>query len=139
MAKEQRVNVAGKRKTAVARATVKEGDGQIRVNKRPLEVFGDRLARMKIEEVLILASDHVDFDNLNIIVNVEGGGFMGQAGAVLNAIARGLVEWTGSEELRNVFLEYDRTILAGDHRQTEPHKPSQSSKGPRHKRQKSYR
>lgn len=55
------------------------------------------------------------------------------------AIARALVEWTGDMSLKEKFMKYDRTMLVGDPRRTEPHKPNRSTKGPRAKRQKSYR
>jgi small subunit ribosomal protein S9 len=54
------------------------------------------------------------------------------------AIARALVEYTGDDDLRRDFLEYDRNMLVEDPRRTETRKPSQSSKGARHKQQKSY-
>ncbi|HEX55154.1 MAG: 30S ribosomal protein S9 [Candidatus Altiarchaeales archaeon] len=133
------VHVSGKRKTSVARATIKPGNGNIRINSVPLEIYEPELARLKIQEPLILASDFIDLNNVDIKVNVKGGGVFGQADAIRSSIARGLVEFTGSDELLRVYLKYDRTMIAGDHRQTEPHKPSQSRKGPRHKRQKSYR
>jgi small subunit ribosomal protein S9 len=64
---------------------------------------------------------------------------MGQADAIACSISRGLVDYTGKDELLETYTTYDRTLIAGDYRQTEAHKPSQSSKGPRHKTQKSYR
>jgi len=64
---------------------------------------------------------------------------MGQSDAVASAIARALVEYSESDELLARYYQYERTLIAGDHRLTETHKPSQSSKGPRHRRQKSYR
>ncbi|HDI72528.1 MAG: 30S ribosomal protein S9 [Candidatus Altiarchaeales archaeon] len=133
------VHSSGKRKRAIARSTVKEGKGNIRINSIPLEIFQPELARDKIRLALMLASDYVDLNKINIDVNVKGGGAIGQADAIASSIARALVEWTGSDDLLSKYQEYDRTMIAGDHRLTEPHKPSQSSKGPRHKRQKSYR
>ena len=62
---------------------------------------------------------------------------MAQADAVRMAIARGLIEWTGSEELKKLFLEYDKTMLSGDPRQTEPKKFARYSA--RRRWQKSYR
>lgn len=129
----------GKRKTSIARATIKEGKGRVIINSVPLELHTPEVAKMRINEALIYASDYVDLSKLDIMVNVRGGGVMGQADAVRSSIARGLVEYTGSDELLNKYLNKDRTMIAGDHRLTETHKPSQSSKGPRHKRQKSYR
>lgn len=136
---KKNIHLPGKRKMAVARATIKEGNGVVRVNKKLLENYMPETARMKMEEPLMLASEYVDTQKININVSVEGGGVMGQSDAVASAIARGLVEWSGSDDLLNRYLSYDRTLIAGDSRLTEPHKPSQSSKGPRHKRQKSYR
>ena len=133
------VQSSGKRKMAIARSTVKKGKGGVRINSIPLEIFQPELARDKIKLTLLLASDHVDLNKININVNVHGGGTMGQADAVASSIARALVEWSESDDLLSKYQGYDRTLIAGDHRLTEPHKPSQSSKGPRHKRQKSYR
>jgi len=130
---------AGKRKTAIARATISKGNGRITINSIPLDIYGTRIARMKINESLMIASKYVNLDDINIKVNVKGGGIMGQTDAIISSIARALVEWSKNEKLHNAYLEYNRTVIAGDHRQTEPHKPSQSRKGPRHKRQKSYR
>jgi small subunit ribosomal protein S9 len=137
--KKKIVHKAGKRKAAIARTTIKEGDGKIRINKKPLENFQPEVARMKIQETLMLASPYVDVGKIDIHVNVRGGGVMGQTDAIVSSIARSLVEYSNSDELMNEILRYDRTLIAGDHRLTEVHKPSQSSKGPRHKRQKSYR
>jgi small subunit ribosomal protein S9 len=130
---------SGKRKTATARATIKEGKGRVVINSTPLEIHRPEIARLRIQESLMLASDLVDLNKLDISVNVHGGGVLGQSDAIRSSIARALVEFTDSEELLNTYLAHDRTVIAGDHRQTETHKPSQSSKGPRHKRQKSYR
>lgn len=133
------VHFPAKRKRAIARTTVKEGHGDIRINSIPLEIFQPVLSRDKIKLALMLASDYLDLKKINIDINVKGGGIMGQADAIASSIARALVEWTESDDLLSVYQKYDRTMIAGDHRLTEPHKPSQSSKGPRHKRQKSYR
>lgn len=130
-------HASGKRKTAKARATVKEGEGTIRVNSRPLHVLEDSLRRM-VEEPLRIAGEEV-YGDVQIQVEVEGGGKNGQAEAARMAVARGLVEYTEDDELENEFLEYDRHMLVEDSRRTETRKPSQSSKGARHKQQKSYR
>ena len=111
----------------------------MKINRVPLSVYGTKIARMKINEILVIASNYINMNKIDIDVKVAGGGFMGQTDAVISSIARGLVKWSKDEKLHNAYLEYDRTVIAGDHRQTEPHKPSQSRKGPRHKRQKSYR
>jgi small subunit ribosomal protein S9 len=133
------VNISGKRKMSIARATIREGKGDLRINLVPLAVYAPRYSRMRIEETLRVARDFVDLSKLDISVVSEGGGVFGQADAISSSIARGLCEWAESDGLKSAYLAYDRTLLAGDHRLTEPHKPSQSSKGPRHRRQKSYR
>jgi SSU ribosomal protein S9P len=129
------VNTSGKKKTAIARATLREGKGQIRVNKKPLEIMEPRLARLKIMEPIMMAQGYVT--NIDIAVNVRGGGFMGQAEAVRTAIARGIVEWTGDTVLRDTYAEYDRNLLVNDHRQKERKKVG--GPGARAKYQKSYR
>ncbi|WP_054839858.1 MULTISPECIES: 30S ribosomal protein S9 [Thermococcus] len=133
------IQTAGKRKTAVARATIREGKGRVRINHKPVEIIEPEIARFTIMEPLILAGEEI-VSKVDIDVKVEGGGFMGQAEAARVAIARALVEWTNDMNLKEKFMKYDRTMLVGDSRRTEPpHKPNRSTKGPRAKRQKSYR
>lgn len=129
----------GKRKTSVARAVIKEGNGKVRVNSFLLDTYTPGIAREIIKEPIMLASDYVDMNKINIDVNVRGSGVMGRTDAIRSAIARGLVDYTKNELLLKKYIEYDRTMIACDPRQTEEHKPGQSNKGPRHKRQKSYR
>ncbi|KUK18391.1 MULTISPECIES: 30S ribosomal protein S9 [Thermococcus] len=132
------IQTAGKRKSAVARATIKEGNGRVRVNYKPVEILEPEIARFTIMEPLVIAGEEI-LGKVDVDVKVEGGGFMGQAEAARIAIARALVEWTGDMNLKEKFMKYDRTMLVGDSRRTEPHKPNRSTKGPRAKRQKSYR
>ncbi|MFO8078155.1 MAG: 30S ribosomal protein S9 [Thermoplasmatota archaeon] len=129
------VNTSGKRKTAVARATVQKGKGLIRINKIPLELHEPEIARWKIYEPVTLAGKSINA--VNIKVSVQGGGFMSQANAVRTAIARGLVEYTGDSTLKTTFLEHDRSLLVNDPRRREAKKPL--GRGARKKRQKSYR
>ena len=136
---EKNVNRSGKRKEAVARATIKPGKGVFRINSMLFDHCTPELARERMRVPLILAEGLVDLSKVDINVLISGGGVMGQADAVASSIARGLVEYSNSDELHDVYVKYDRTLIAGDHRETEVHKPSQSSKGPRHRRQKSYR
>ncbi|MDY6965941.1 MAG: 30S ribosomal protein S9 [Halobacteriota archaeon] len=129
------VNSSGKKKTAVARATIRKGTGKIRINKKPFEILEPELVRKKIFDALDLAGDVVN--GVDIDVNVRGGGFMGQADATRTAIAQGLVDWTADPSLKESYLEYDRNLLVSDHRKKEPKK--YGGKGARAKRQKSYR
>lgn len=130
---------SGKRKEAVARAKITSGGGSVRINSMLLDKVTPRYVREKMMLPLRIADGVVDLSKIDISVNVQGGGIMGRADAVANAIARGLVQYTENEDLLEKFVSFDRVLIAGDHRVTETHKPGQSSKGPRHKRQKSYR
>jgi len=129
------INTSGKRKTAVARASVKKGTGLIRVNKKPVEIYEPEIARWKILEALTLADKYRD--KINIDVDVSGGGFMSQANAVRTAIAKGILEFTGDPDLKLAYLDYDRSLLVSDSRRKESKKPL--GRGARKKRQKSYR
>jgi small subunit ribosomal protein S9 len=62
---------------------------------------------------------------------------MGRAEASAMAISRSIVGWSGSEDVKKRFMEYDRFLLVGDPRQTEPKKFG--GPGPRRRKQKSYR
>ncbi|MFQ6105729.1 MAG: 30S ribosomal protein S9, partial [Candidatus Hydrothermarchaeaceae archaeon] len=90
---KQAVRSYGKRKTAVARATIVKGEGRIKINKRPIEIIEPELARMRIMEPLILAGELAK--KVDVEVDVSGGGFMGQVDAARIAIGRGLVEFSG--------------------------------------------
>jgi len=127
---------SGKRKTAIARATVRAGKGRIRINNVPIEIFEPRIARDKISEPLLQADEEI-WKQLDINVKVSGGGFMGQAEATRTAIARGLLKWTKSARLKTVFTDYDHTMIAGDPRRKEPKKFG--GPGARARDQKSYR
>jgi small subunit ribosomal protein S9 len=133
------VNEVGKRKTAVARVTIKEGKGAVRINKRPLEIIEPEVIQAKLAEPLFIASQcpDIDINSIDVDVTVNGGGFIGQAEAARTAIARGLVEWTENEELKETYQDYDRTLVVSDMRKRETKKFG--AKGARAKRQKSYR
>ncbi len=129
------IQTSGKRKKAIARATIKPGKGLVRVNKRPVEILSPELARQKILEPIVMAGDKIK--KLDIEVNVQGGGIMGQADATRTAIARGIVAYLENKELELLYKERDRTLLASDPRRKMPKKPM--GRGARKKRQKSYR
>jgi small subunit ribosomal protein S9 len=128
--------VSGKRKTAIARAVVRPGNGRVRINKTPLEIWEPEISREKIKEPLLQAGDDV-WKQLDVDVKISGGGYMGQAEAARMAIANALLKWTKSAHLRTLFAEYDRTMIAGDSRKKEPKKFG--GPGARAKEQKSYR
>lgn len=129
------VVTSGKRKTAVAKAVIRPGVGRFRINKVPVEIYQPEMARLKILEPIVMAKDlakQVDVD-----VEVNGGGFMAQAEAARTAIARALLEFSGDEELKKAFLEYDRTLLVNDIRRKLP--KIQGGRGARKRGQTSYR
>ena len=132
-AKTNVIHTQGKRKTAVARATLKEGKGTITINGQLLANYSNSMSRLKIQEPLVLAG--AISQKVNIKVNVLGGGQNGQADAIRLAIARALVQ--KDENLKKTFAAYDRLLLAADVRQKEVCKPNDSKA--RAKRQKSYR
>jgi len=74
------VQETGKRKTSVARATLKPGTGVIRINSVPIERIEPALARMKLQEIFLIVKDP-KLSQININVNVSGGGKMGQIDA----------------------------------------------------------
>jgi small subunit ribosomal protein S9 len=127
--------VTGKRKTAIARAIVRNGSGNVFINGIPISTFTPEIARMKIYEPFLLSGERSK--GVDISVRVNGGGFMGQAEAARMAIAKGLVQWTRSSELKRTITNYDRTMLAGDPRRKEPKKFG--GPGARRREQKSYR
>ena len=127
------IHKAGKRKTAIARATMKPGKGIVRINYQTLENYQPEIAKLKISEPLLLAG--AVSGKYDISVNVHGGGWHSQAEAVRLAISRCLMEMDG--KLKNKFLEYDRNLVVADTRRKEVCKPNDSKA--RSKRQKSYR
>jgi small subunit ribosomal protein S9 len=81
----------GRRKTSVARVWIRSGQGQIVVNRRPFEDYFPReTLRMIIAQPLQLTNT---FGQLDVFVNVGGGGPTGQAGAVRHGLARALVRF----------------------------------------------
>ncbi|MEM2073146.1 MAG: 30S ribosomal protein S9 [Nitrososphaeria archaeon] len=125
----------GWRKTAYAQATITSGQGRVWINNVPIEILQPEFSRLRIMTPLLLAKEISNKVDIN--VKVKGGGFMSRAEACAMAISRALVEWSGSEELKKRFLDYDRYLIVGDPRQTEPKKFG--GPGPRRRRQKSYR
>jgi small subunit ribosomal protein S9 len=131
------IHVSGKRKKAIARATIQPGKGQVRINHKLINLYNPVLARMRIMEPLLIAGDDI-IKKIKIDVNVRGGGLNGQAEAARLAIARSLVQFTGNKQLEKNFLDYDRHLIVADVRQREARKPNTHQKA-RAKVQKSYR
>lgn len=125
---------SGKRKTAVARASLLPGAGVVRVNSRLLDTITPHFHQLKMREPLLIAKDVAG--KVNITVDVHGGGQNSQSEAVRLAIAKALAQF--DKKLQKEFLAYDRQLLVADIRQKETHKPNCHGKA-RAKRQKSYR
>ncbi len=129
------IQTSGKRKAAIARATLRAGKGKVRINKKILDIIEPEMAKIKIMEPIMIAENIAK--KVDIDVNVGGGGFMGQAEAARIAIGKALLEFSGDAKLQEKFFDYDRSIIKGDHRRKETKK--YGGRGARAKKQKSYR
>ena len=129
-------NTSGKKKTAVARATVRDGEGRVRINSQPVELVEPEMARLKMLEPFRIAGEDLR-SQVDLDIDVSGGGVSGQADAVRTAVARGIVQHLNDAELRDAFMEFDRSLLVNDVRQSEPKK--WGGPGARARYQKSYR
>ena len=125
----------GKRKESVARASIRKGKGVIRINSMRLDAIDNKYVRQMVAEPLSLAPEIAT--QVDIAINVHGGGQMGQAQACRTAIARALVGFSGDDNLKRKIIDHDRFMIAEDFRRVEPKK----YKGPkaRARFQKSYR
>ncbi len=128
--------VTGKRKTAIAKATIKEGNGIITINKKPIS-FLPYLQQLEISEPLVLAKDVLGDLKFDIAINVRGGGSASQVEAGRLSIAKAIVGFTKNNDVRNAFLAYDRNLLVADTRRKEACKPGDSKA--RANRQTSFR
>ena len=124
------VIAVGKRKMAIAKAYIKEGNGNVKINSIPLEFYEPLLARLRIMEPLVLAGEDY-ISQVDINVKVRGGGFMGQADAARTAIAKGLVKYFEDERLEALYSVYDVWLLKSDPRRKEQNK-SPTSKPRKH-------
>jgi small subunit ribosomal protein S9 len=113
------INALGRRKAAVARVFVSEGTGQITINKRDISVyFPSPILQFIIKQPLTKLGAVEKYD---IKVNLDGGGFNGQAGALRLAIARALVKINPEDK---PALKEDG-FMTRDPREVERKKPGQ--------------
>ena len=137
MVKEQKiVVVSGKRKRAIAKVRIQDGKGSVLYNRLPyneLEIF-HKLALM---EPIKIGNNLLGGFNFDITITTRGGGKESQIQAARLGIAKALVRFTNSQDLKKAFLDYDRHLLVADTRRKEAYKPGDSKA--RAKRQKSYR
>lgn len=88
----------GRRKSAVARVILTAGNGKMLINKKTIEeYFGFETLRMLAKSPLVLTETLSKYD---VVANVKGGGYTGQAGAIRHGIARALVK--SEPELRSI-------------------------------------
>ncbi len=126
----------GKRRKAVARASIKPGKGTVTLNSMPVDMIENKTVQLLVKEPLMLVGDA--WKKFNIKATARGGGTIGQAQAARQAIAKALAETLGPDA-KKIFMDYDRNMLVYDPRRTEPHKSPRSSQGPRRAKQKSKR
>ena len=133
----EKLIVSGKRKSAIAKAIIKAGEGKITINKIPYGNLPSMFHRLLIREPVDITKNILGNFNFDISVKIMGGGNEGQIDAARLAIAKALVQFTKSPELKRAMMDYDRSMLVADVRRKEPYKPGDSKA--RSKRQKSYR
>jgi small subunit ribosomal protein S9 len=128
--------VSGKRKTSIAKATIKPGKGKVTINYKPIEFF-PALQQLELNEPLEIAKEVLGSLNFDISVNVKSGGTNSRVEASRLAIARAIVAFTKEDKVKQAFLAYDRNLLVADVRRKEAYKPDDSKA--RAHRQSSYR
>lgn len=131
---EKVINTHGKRKKAIARATLKPGNGKVTINRIDLDDFTPELYKLKMMEPIMLAGEVAQQVDIDVII--KGGGMSSQSTAARTCIGKALSQH--SPKLKKIFLEYDRQLLVGDVRLKEPSKPNRHGQA-RARRQKSYR
>lgn len=142
------VQVFGRKKNATAVAHVKEGKGLVKVNGAPLDLVTPEILRTKVLEPFMAINlggqTPFDFNDLDIRVRVKGGGYTAQIYAIRQAIAKGIVAYyqkfmdeEKKQQIKDRFMQYDRSLLVADSRRTEPKKFGGASARARY--QKSYR
>jgi small subunit ribosomal protein S9 len=123
--KEKKIITSGKRKSAVARATLTEGKGDVKINNRDYTTlqFFDKL---RIEEPIRIAKEVLGKTDFNVSITVRSGGERGQIEAARLALARAISEFAKSKDLTEIMSAYDRNLLVADVRRKEARKPGDS-------------
>jgi len=139
----QSVQVFGRKKSATAVAYCKRGKGLIKVNGRPLALVEPKALQFKLQEpILLLGKDR--FADIDIRIRVKGGGHTSQVYAIRQALSKSLVAYyqkyvdeQSKQEIKDILVQFDRSLLVADPRRNEPKKFG--GPGARAKYQKSYR
>ena len=95
MANKMRYYGTGRRKKSVARVYLLPGNGKITINKRDIDEYFDAETLKTIVRQPMVLTESVD--KFDVLVNVQGGGYTGQAGAIRHGIARALLEVDSAE------------------------------------------
>lgn len=128
---------SGKRKTAVAKLRVQPGNGGVFYNMLPASELG-MFHKLALAEPIRIYSQVLGEDpKFDFYIRTKGGGKEAQIQAARLAIARALVEISGSDVLRKEYVNYDRNMVVQDSRRKEAYKPGDSKA--RSRRQKSFR
>ena len=130
------ITISGKRKTAIAKALIKAGEGRVWINRKPYENL-DFFRKLSIKEPIEITKNVLGKFDFDVNLVVKGGGSGSQIVASRLALARALVLITKSDELKKAFIKYDKNLLVADTRRKEANKPGDSKA--RKKRQKSFR
>jgi small subunit ribosomal protein S16e len=141
--KRRSVQTFGRKKTATAVAFITDGVGLIKVNGQPLHLIEPEILQLKLWEPILLLGKET-FSKIDIRIRVSGGGRVAQVYAIRQSIAKGLLAWTQKyvdestkNQIREILVAYDRTLVVADPRRCEPKKFGGT--GARARFQKSYR
>lgn len=137
------VQVYGRKKTATAVALCRRGKGILKVNGRPLDMVEPQVLKYKLLEPILLLGQE-KFSGVDIRIKVKGGGQVSQVYAIRQAISKALVAYyqkfvdeASKKEIKDILIQYDRSLLVADPRRMEPKKFG--GPGARARYQKSYR
>merc|ERR1711899_222052 len=139
----QSVQTFGRKKNATAVAYCKRGKGLLKGNGRPLEQVEPKALQYKLQEpILLLGKER--FADVDIRVRVKGGGHTSQIYAVRQAVSKSLVAYyqkyvdeQSKKAIKDILIQFDRTLLVADPRRCEAKKFG--GPGARARYQKSYR
>jgi len=123
--KKESLIIGGKRKTAIAKATISEGIGRVLINNLPYENL-DFFKKLYLDEPIEITKKIIGNFNFDISVNVKGGGSESRIEASRLAIAKALIRFTKSNELKKAFSNYDKNLLIADTRRKETRKRQKS-------------
>jgi small subunit ribosomal protein S9 len=128
--------ISGKRKTAIAKLRIEKGSGKVFFNHLPHQEL-TLFHRLALSEPVKIYEKELGKLEYDLFIVTCGGGKESQIQAARLAIAKALVQVSGSDILKKSYIAYDRNMLVADARRKEANKPNDSA--PRAKRQKSYR